>query len=914
MDEYTNLNNDEEEKKNNQFSNLNDAGVESFTIDGTQKKNNQSSNNNNIVEENFTKKRKSTIRYNAAELEEVSQRSTDTNYETKVSNSNNDQENESFIGKVIDNKYKVIELLGKGGMGSVYKVEHLLLKKYFAVKILHSDLLKSEVNKKRFFREAQLCMSFNHENILPIREFNEVNGNPYFTMDYSHGSSLKSMMEEAKLPEARIISIMRQVLSALQVAHSKGIIHRDLKPENIFIEIRDEKYHALLLDFGIAKIYEKDSDNTQLTGKHTIGTPYYMAPEQARGEELDARSDLYSLGIIFYEMATGKIPFKGSTHVDTLVSRLTLELPLPSSINPEISKSVEGVIVKALQRERQDRFKDTEEFYEALSYIVETETNSHKKKRSLEEILETSTFKIDPDLKKKKNRWIYAAAIILFVVSVAIYFVDELIKQNAKENSTINTIQDNKKQETDNLALIKKVKYIEIVPNKITLKPNTRHEFQSIPYNKFGYPTNFPSSVTWSTSIGKIDNTGTFVAPEKPGEGVIRISSSNIIGYAKVTIKNPDIFRVRMRLVDDKKRSKKHFLLNEKIYIGFQYKKYVKKKLQLKVSSEGMLKPITWHSKKHTRKETIYIPLKISQIEKEYKLQVDASIEDFNKTYTLSFKLNALKDKPEQWSAKLWKDCWNGKWLDFTSKIWENLSVDKKKIYTREYQKWFAYNHGLSLKDSIVLPDDKTKIHMILLPPGQYWMGSPSNEEERDLNEGPRHKVIIKKAFWMSQYEITNAIWNQVMGKASTNQSFFPSTNISWNDCQEFCKEMDVQLPTEEQWEYACRSGSTTKYFWGNKFDSLYSWSSQSSQFKISEVGKTKPNSFDLYDMSGNVFEWCQDRWLSSYNEKEFKNTRVYRGGSFWSSPRVCRSSYRDRNPASYRVQFLGFRVVKKIQ
>ncbi len=274
------------------------------------------------------------------------------------------------IGSVVGGKYKIVEVLGRGGMGIVFKVEHLLLpnKKFFALKLLHSHLSNDEAFRKRFIREVEMAMEFTHEHAIQIRDFGQTeDGSQYFTMDYSTGRRLSDILKsEGALSFSRATNICKQVLASLKNAHAKGIVHRDLKPDNILIEYRFGQDYALVLDFGIAKIFT-DTGEEKLTQKTAIGTPFYMSPEQASAEDVDMRTDLYSMGVILYQMITAKLPFTGSTH-DVLLGHIIKPAPLPRTVRPdlEIPINLENIINKAMAKEKNQRYASAQAFIDAL--------------------------------------------------------------------------------------------------------------------------------------------------------------------------------------------------------------------------------------------------------------------------------------------------------------------------------------------------------------------------------------------------------------------------------------------------------------------------------------------------------------------------------------------------------------------
>ena len=287
-------------------------------------------------------------------------------------------------GDVVNNRYRIVDVLGSGGMGIVYKVEHLELsssKRFFALKLLDPKLSTNSSFKDRFVREIEMAMEFTHENVIQIRDFGHTDaGHYYYTMDYSRGQTLTNVIaKNSKLSINRSLSIIRQVLSALKGPHQKNIAHRDLKPDNIIIENRNGNDHALVLDFGIAKILD-DNGTQKVTQESVIGTPHYMSPEQAGGESIDFRTDFYSVGVIFYEMLLGKVPFDGSTK-EVLVAHMLKKPPQPSQSLPGLPLAIEELMLRALQKDPNARFSNAEEFIGAIDNIEQREKKLIKRNK-----------------------------------------------------------------------------------------------------------------------------------------------------------------------------------------------------------------------------------------------------------------------------------------------------------------------------------------------------------------------------------------------------------------------------------------------------------------------------------------------------------------------------------------------------
>lgn len=272
---------------------------------------------------------------------------------------------ENITGRQLG-QYLIIEPLGEGGMAAVYKAYQASMDRYVAVKVLPRHYAGDADFVHRFKREAKIIARLEHPNILPVHDYGESDGYTYIVMRYIAGSTLADHLQGKPLPIAQIIPMFAQVCSALDYAHSKGVIHRDVKPSNVLI---DSLGNCLLSDFGISRMVEGAS---QLTASGAfLGTPTYASPEQALGQSLDGRSDIYSLGIMLYEMTTGQPPFEAETPMAVLVKHVHDPFPLPHTINPALSEALERVILKALAKEPEGRFQTAGELARALAAVAE---------------------------------------------------------------------------------------------------------------------------------------------------------------------------------------------------------------------------------------------------------------------------------------------------------------------------------------------------------------------------------------------------------------------------------------------------------------------------------------------------------------------------------------------------------------
>src|SRR4029079_2715673 len=245
------------------------------------------------------------------------------------------------IGKLLDGKYRLDAFLSQGGMGAVYKARHVMLDKAVAVKLIKPELVTSAEIVRRFQREARAASNLNHPNIIGVYDLGQTDdGTLYIAMEYIDGPSLKELIRTTgALPVDRIVPILTKVSSALALAHSHNIIHRDLKPHNIMLARgAGGREVPKLLDFGIAKTFDEAGTQLTQTG-FAIGTPQYMAPEQAAGKEVTAQSDLYSLGVILYEMLIGEVPFDAPPTAAILIKQLTETPQAPSHRKPQLQVS-----------------------------------------------------------------------------------------------------------------------------------------------------------------------------------------------------------------------------------------------------------------------------------------------------------------------------------------------------------------------------------------------------------------------------------------------------------------------------------------------------------------------------------------------------------------------------------------------
>jgi len=272
------------------------------------------------------------------------------------------------VGEILDGKYRIVRILGVGGMGEVYEGENTRIHRKVAIKVLHANVAQKADIVQRFEREAQAAGRIGSEHIVEVLDLgNLASGERYMVMEYLDGESLTQRIKvRGRLPSADLANLLRQLLEGLGAAHVAGIVHRDLKPDNIYVVKRSGQEFVKILDFGVSKFTLMGEELSMTKTGAVMGTPYYMSPEQARGQPIDQRSDLYSVGVVAYQALTGRVPFNAETF-NELIFKIALESPEPiERVAPGVDQGIAAIVRKSMERDPAHRFQNATEFAHAV--------------------------------------------------------------------------------------------------------------------------------------------------------------------------------------------------------------------------------------------------------------------------------------------------------------------------------------------------------------------------------------------------------------------------------------------------------------------------------------------------------------------------------------------------------------------
>ncbi|MCU4162882.1 SUMF1/EgtB/PvdO family nonheme iron enzyme [Carboxylicivirga caseinilyticus] len=776
----------------------------------------------------------------------------------------NNQNVDTIIKQELSNHYQIISALGKGGMATVYKAIQKNLNRYVALKVVHPNLVHDQEFLARFHREAQVSASLRHPNIVTIYDVGSIKGIHFISMELLDGKDLHSIIRsEGKLTPSDLVLTIAPIANALGYAHEKHLVHRDIKSSNIFIT---KEGRPVLTDFGIAHLEQ----NTQLTQAGAIlGTPDYMSPEQANAENIDGRSDIFSLGVVMYECLTGQLPFKTENPLSTINAIINKKHKPVSHFNKGIPNWIEDCSNMCLEKNPDLRPKTA---YDLELLLKNGDKKVFLAKRNLfnTKVVNSAVIALS------------SVALLIFVTLIAIGF---LIKSDASVTTPKALV---------NQSDIKNEPILEISNKGTDLLIVTGNEVDST-----------------RGKVGGLTTTNDDPQPkdEDKKESVVKVE------------KNLEYFINQANTAFDKRSYQK--CLNQCI-----------EALTLDPDNKTALK----------LKEKATKAIEDSKILKGLKFDKLVELADYhylesNSDSALFFYQQARKYKPND-------DHVNGRIIQLSeelSYVKEKLNQDIVKaneaIAGGDLERAFdlfskAFKEGYQSFD---LRDQISKIKENL---AQYWINEAQNKmvmvdggifemgsDQSSQDQKPKHQVQVS-SFQMDAYEVTVEEYRRfckINGLKmptepskgwSANQ---PIVNISWNEAMRYAQWVGKRLPTEAEWEYAAKGGRVSKSYKysGSDIANQVAWYNTSS---IHTIKSKNPNELGLYDMSGNVWEWCYDFYDAEFYKNSSSNNplgpqsgdkKIIRGGGYKSPTRELQVKHRGAEKPQKRSVEIGFRCVK---
>jgi len=757
-------------------------------------------------------------------------------------------------------KYRLLEQLGQGGMGTVYKVqEQHGLNRVLALKIISPKAMQKPDSERRFLREVQVAAALNHPNIVAAYEADQAQGQYYFVMEYVPGKDLGAWIREyGTLPLDWSCECVRQTALGLQHAHEKKLVHRDIKPANVLVVAGESGQPPLvkILDLGLARFVDPEQDDTDLTGTgEVMGTVDFMSPEQARNTKTaDIRADVFSLGCTLFKMLTGDVPFPGANVTEKLMARAMQDAVRVRTLRPEVPAKLDALIAKMLARKPEDRFQTPGEVAEALRPFCPGE---HEESTRLE-LHEQTQVTLAPSADEGSEAQGFLAKL-----------------SHAAQDATESL------DARDHLKLV--------ADRSDSLSPESAVRIRrSLPKSRAGL---------W-VGLGALAVLILLIA----GGLYFAFGPQSQQRTVRVFVDQPDA-HVQLGFGRNYRSPKTREPLELTLPVG-DYTLTVSKSGYQEHRSQVEIKPAA----KEKSAEIVRVEVRLLPV-------------------------GAVATNPPPAFERPNPEVPNPPPLVPTNtppRISEAVSIPYSGVPAGT-----VYTNSLGMKFSYI-------------PPGEFTMGSPETEKGRNDDETP-HKVVLTKGFYLGVYEVTQEEYQQIMGTnpsdfaatgtinsrvAGLDTRRFPVEKVSWDEAVEFCRKLSARegkayrLPTEAEWEYACRAGTATPFHFGMtcngqeancQGDNPYGRTAKGPNLeRTTVVGQYPPNAWDLYDMHGNVREWCSD-WPRDYPSGTVTNPtgpatgatdRVGRGGAWSSYAKDCRSAIRDRFPPGLRRNNQGFRVV----
>lgn len=786
-------------------------------------------------------------------------------------------EEEETLRKALAGRYEIIRKLGTGGMATVYLAREVALDREVAIKLLPRAFTRDANFVARFKNEAQVAANLEHPHIVRIYQISEEKDLVYFVMSYIPSGSLTDRIKEhGTIPIDDIVRWGIDVCSALAYGHEHGVIHRDLKPDNIMLDKNDR---VVVMDYGIARAGQ-GSGLTQ-TGS-VIGTPQYMSPEQARGVELDARSDIYSLGIVLYQMATGELPFQATDAASLMYMHVHETPEPPDARKADIPEWLRDIILKCLAKNPVDRFADAGDIKQALQ-------ERYAPKLTITPLAEIA---------RKKRRIMLASIAIAAAVLIAVSGI--LLRRYSEQKSQAEQARIESERQTQQRQQ-QELESAAVRDDKAYEQAISMNEKQA--YNN--YLMLFPE--------GKhIEEARAMITALDEQEAAQREKEAVELGRRRE--EDAEASRRRQGAAEAARRREEAEDKARQDDMAYQQALIVNTGQSFSTYME--LYPGGRHFDEAMDK--------LATLDEAEAAKMKAEAEATAKRDNQAFQIASNDDTKQAYNTYL---------ISYPSGRHSDEARSRIAAFDKKGEEAEKVRTALS----------QLSLRIVKIPGGSFLMGS----EDGGSDEKPV-KTITLSGFEMGSTEITQAQYNSIMGG---NPSFFklddnsPVEKVSWKDAITFCNKLSeriglepsynlstgacdfskngFRLPTEAEWEYACRSESGSEYSLGDGESALNraGWYNRNSMENTHPAGQKTPNVWGLYDIHGNVWEWCNDWYSKNAYETNGTNNptgpksgsdKVVRGGSWLDGPKDCRSAKRRNFNPDKDYSDIGLRIVRR--
>ena len=885
----------------------------------------------------------------------------------------------------------VIREVHRGGQGVVYEAVQRSTKRTVAIKILHQRILANPRTRARFEREVQLLGQFRHPNIVAIHDSGTTDERFYYVMDYIAGQPLDRFLDHKRHSVRQILGVFAKVCDAVSAAHLRGVIHRDLKPGNIRVDAEGE---PVVLDFGLAKVTAEDKEDPSTPPDMTetgqfVGSLPWASPEQVEGrtQDIDVRSDVYSLGVVLYRLLTGVFPYQVSGPPRTVIENILYTPPAsPRTLNSAIGDEVETIVLKCLSKDRERRYQSAGELARDVWRYLAGEPIEAKR--------DSGWYVLRKTLRRYRLVVVVAGTFLVLVMSATVALsimyrtaveAETAAEQARDAESRQRTLADQRYEEIVRLADRKRLADArsaadvlwpahpeKIEAMKMWLATQAVPLRDNLPQHEATLQALRTQALDYDSAQERHDR------ETHPRAAELDEQRQQLADFrkqhAEATAKGTDDGEVRARKIEELEKS-----IAEAEQSIAELEQAVKERRTWKFADEethwqydmlaGLVQDLKEFLDPDPRRGTVAsvrerIEFASHIAERsitgsEVAARWAEAIADFARLEVYG----GLQLTPQVALVPLRPDPRSGLW-----EFWHVQTGTEPEE-----------NPDADAVNPWVLTGD-TGLIFVLIPGGTFWMGAQKEDPDgrnydpqREPDESPVHEVTLA-AFFISKYEMTQGQWQRFTGvnpsnyppnwswsgdlhwsrsserpaepPLNRNEFWNPVEHITWTECQRVLEQLGLLLPTEAQWEYAARAGTSTVWWTGNEKESIGvegagnladGWTKRKGGARLwvyedwledgwrshAPVGSFQPNGFGLHDVIGNVSEFCRD-WWGRYDEADVEpgdglrkitraRTRVGRGGSFRLIATYARSATRISFRPETAITHVGVRPARSL-